>query len=157
MIDRIEIEQRLLHRLSGGLSAAELSEWARTALAFASQEGPTLFAPEEAMLLDVLKRCSVAADPPFALSEDDLETLSRRVAFSGGPAVADASAKGPLLVAFRARLVPVRLFPIVGVCGRCGSAVRISRASLPRARQTAGALICVWCARAVPGMVIGRG
>ena len=52
MIDRVEIEQRLLHRLSGGLPAGELSEWARAALAFASDEGPTLFAPEEAMLLD---------------------------------------------------------------------------------------------------------
>ena len=156
MIDRVEIEQRLLHRLSGGLPAGELSEWARAALAFASDEGPTLFAPEEAMLLDVLKRCAVAADPPFELSEEDLRALMRRVAFAGGPAAAGSSPPGPALVAFRASMAPGRVFPIVGVCGRCGSAVRIPAAALPRVRRTAGALVCLWCARAIPGMVVGR-
>jgi hypothetical protein len=156
VIDRVEIEERLLHRLSGGLGAEELSEWARSTLASANAEGPTLFAPEEAMLLDVLKRCSVAADPPFALSDDDLAALLRRVAFSGGPAEADNSSKGPFVVAWRARLVPTRLFPIVGVCGRCGAAVRISPGALPKVRETGGALACLWCARAIPGMVVGR-
>jgi len=156
VIDRVEIEQRLLHRLSGGLGAGELAQWARATLAAANAEGPALFAPEEAMLLDVLKRCSVAADPPFALSDDDVGALLRRVAFSGGPAVVNGSARGPFLVAPRARLVPARLFPIVGVCARCGSAVRISSSALPKARQTAGALVCLWCARAIPGMVVGR-
>jgi hypothetical protein len=154
VIDRVEIEERLLHRLSGGLGAEELSGWARSTLALASAEGPALFAPEEAMLLDVLKRCSVAADPPFALSENDLEALLRRVAFSGGPAAPNGRAKGPFLVAFRARLAPARLFPIVGVCGLCGAAVRISPGALPKVRQTKGALVCFWCARTVPGMVV---
>jgi hypothetical protein len=154
VIERVEIEQRLLHRLSGGLSAGELSEWSRSALAFAASEGPTLFAPEEAMLLDVLKRCAVAADPPFELSENDLLALLRRVAFSGGPA-AVGSAKEPYLVAFRARMVPARFFPITGVCSRCGSAVRLSAAMLPKARRTGGAVGCLWCARALPGMIVG--
>jgi hypothetical protein len=157
VIERVEIEQRLLHRLSGGLSAGELSEWARSALAFATSEGPTLFVPEEAMLLDVLKRCAVAADPPFELSENDLLALLRRVAFAGGPAAAAGSAKGPFLVALRARMAPARFFPIAGVCARCGSAVRLSAAMLPKARRTGGALICLWCARALPGMVVEGG
>jgi hypothetical protein len=154
VIERVEIEEHLLHRLAGGIAPRELSEWARARLAFATSEGPTLFAPEEAMLLDVLKRCAVAADPPFELSDDDLLALLRRVAFSGGPAAGNGSAKWPFLVAFRARMVPARFFPIAGVCGRCGAAVRLSAAMLPKARRTSGALVCLWCARAVPGMVV---
>jgi len=157
VIDRVEIEERLLHRLSGGLGAEELSAWASATLAAANAEGPALFAPEEAILLDVLKRCSVAADPPFALSESDLEALLRRVAFAGGPAAANDASKGPFVVAWRARLVPARLFPIVGVCGRCGAPVRVSPRALPRLRQTRGALACLWCARAIPGTVARRG
>ena len=157
MIDRVEIEEHLLSRLSGGIGPGELAEWARAALAFASAEGPTLFAPEEAMLLDVLKRCAVAADPPFELSDDDLLALLRRVAFSGGQAAASGLPKKPSLVAFRARMVSARFFPIAGVCGRCGSAVRLSAAMLPRARRTGGALICLWCARAFPGRVVDGG
>jgi len=156
VIDRVEIAERLLHRVSGGLGAEELSEWARATLASASEEGPALFAPEEAILLDVLKRSSVAADRSFALSDDDLAALLRRVAFSGGPAASNASAKGPFVVAWRPRMVPVRLFPIVGVCRRCGAAVRISPAALPNVRQTRGALACLWCARAMPGTIAGR-
>jgi hypothetical protein len=157
VIDRIEIEQHLLNRLSGGIAPAELAEWARAALAFASAEGPTLFAPEEDMLRDVLKRCAVAADAPFELSEGDLQALLRRVAFFGEPAPPGIPPKGPLLVAFRARMVPGRLLPIAGICARCGSAVRLSAAMLPKARRTAGALVCLWCARALPGMVVDAG
>ena len=154
MIERVEIEQRLLHRLSGGLSAGELSEWARATLAFATSEGPTLFAPEEAMLLDVLKRCAVAADPPFELSDDDLLALLRRVAFSGGPAAANGTAKGPFLVAFRARMVP-RAFFRSRESAVVADLVRLSEAMLPKARRSSGALACLWCARALPGMVVG--
>jgi hypothetical protein len=154
VIERVEIEEHLLHRLAGGIAPRELSEWARARLAFATSEGPTLFAPEEAMLLDVLKRCAVAADPPFELSEGDIQALLRRVAFFGGPASAGAPPKGPLLVAFRARMVPGRFLPIAGICARCGAAVRLSAGMLPKARRTSGALVCLWCARALPGMVV---
>jgi hypothetical protein len=151
VVERVEIEQRLLHRLSGGLSPAELSAWARGALAFANAEGPTIFASEEEMLLDVLKRCAVERDPAFELSESDLRTLLRRVAYSASPSGSRGSAEGPFLVAFRARFVPARFFPIVGLCAGCGSPVRISSAMLAKARQARGALACLWCARRVPG------
>jgi len=154
VVERVEIEQRLLHRLSGGLSREELSAWARGALAFASAEGPTIFASEEEMLLDVLKRCSVEADPAFELSESDLRTLLRRVAYSGSPSEPRGPGDGPFLVAFRARFVPARLFPIVGLCARCASPVRISSAMLAKARQARGSLACLWCARRVPGTLV---
>ena len=154
MVERIEIEQRLIQRLAGGLSPGELSAWARGALAFASAEGPAIFASEEEMLLDVLKRCAVEADPAFELSESDLRTLLRRVAYSGSPSGTRGPGEGPFLVAFRARLVPARLFPIVGLCARCGSPVRISPAMLAKARQARGALACLWCARRVPGTLV---
>ena len=157
MVQAVEIEQRLLERLSGGISSGDLSAWARAALAFASGEGPSLFASDEEMLLDVLKRCAIETDPGFELSDEDLRVLLRRVAFSGSAQERrETRADGPFLVAFRARMVPARIFPILANCGRCGSPVRISAAMLPKAGQVKGAMACLWCARALPGRVVDR-
>ena len=156
MPDPIEIEERLLHRLSGGLSPAELSSWARSSLAFSSGDAPTIFAAEEELLADVLKRCAVEADPGFELSAADLEALLRRVAFSGASGVQGSERAGPFLVAWRARLVPARLFPVAGLCSRCGAPGRVARSMLPKARRARGVLACLWCARAFPGRLVAK-
>lgn len=156
MPDPIEIEERLLHRLSGALPPSELSAWAHSSLAFSGGDAPTMFAAEEELIADVLKRCAVEGEPGFELSSEDLEALLRRVAFSGSSGVQGGEREGPFLVAWRARLVPARLFPIAGLCSRCAAPVRIARAMLPKARGTRGALACLWCARSLPGRIVGE-
>jgi hypothetical protein len=157
VVEAVDIEQRLLQRLSGGISPEELSEWARGILAFASAEGPSLFVSDEEMLLDILKRCAIEIDPGFELSNEDLQDLLRRMAFSD-PARArrETPPPGPFLVALRAGMAPARLLPILANCARCGSPVRLSVSMLPKARQTRGLLACLWCAKAVPGNVVDR-
>jgi hypothetical protein len=156
MVDAAEIQQRLLRRLAGSLSPADLSAWARGAIAFESGEGPSLFAPEEEMLRDVLKRCAIETEPGFEMSGDDIRTLLRRLAYSDSARGPRVPGHGPFLVALRARLAPARAFPILVSCARCGSAVRLAEKSLAKVRATGGAVACLWCAKAFPGMVVGK-
>jgi len=156
MVDAAEIEERLLWRLAGGLSPADLSAWARGVIAFDAGEGPSLFAPDEEILRDVLKRCAIETEPGFEMSEEDVRTLLRRIAYSDAARAPRAPGEGPFFVAVRARLAPARTFPILGNCGRCGAVVRFSEKSLPKVRRTRGALACLWCAKALPGTVVEK-
>lgn len=156
MIDAGEIEARLLLTLAGGLSAAALAAWARGAIAFDAGEGPTLFAGDEEILRDVLKRCAIGTETGFELSSDELRRLLRRIAWSAPGLEARGRQDGPFLAAFRARWVPARLFPIAGNCARCGAAVRISGKALPKVVRARGALACTGCARAIPGAVVEK-
>lgn len=156
MVEAGEIEERLLKRLAGGLSAADLSAWARGVIAFDAGEGPSLFASDEEMLRDVLKRCAVETEPGFEMSREDIRTLLRRVAYSDSARAARGPREGPFFVAFRARMAPARAYPIVGNCRRCGSPVRLGEKHLPKVLRAGGALACVWCAKALPGAVVER-
>ncbi|HKB71297.1 MAG TPA: hypothetical protein VKH46_10675 [Thermoanaerobaculia bacterium] len=156
MVDPGEIQSRLLQRLAGGLSPADLSAWARGVIAFDTGEGPSLFDADEEMLRHVLKRCAIETEPGFEMSGEDIRTLLRRVAYSDSARSARGRREGPFLVAFRARMAPASAFPIVGNCGRCGSPVRLADKTLPKILRAGGALACLWCARALPGAVVGK-
>lgn len=156
MVDAAEIQQRLLQRLAGALSPGDLAAWARGVIAFESGEGPTLFAPEEEMFRDVLKRCAIETEPGFEMSGDDIRTMLRRLAYSDSARGPRVPGGGPFLVALRARLAPARAFPILAGCARCSSPVRLAERSLPKIRATGGAVACLWCARALPGTVVGK-
>jgi hypothetical protein len=156
VIDAGEIEERLLLALAGGLPSEDLAAWARGAIAFDAGEGPALFAGDDEILRDVLKRCAIATEPGFELTSDDIRRMLRRIAWSAPGLAPRGRRDGPFLVALRARGAPARLFPIAGNCARCGAAVRVSGKALPKAARTRGALACVWCARALPGAVVGK-
>jgi hypothetical protein len=156
MVDAGQLQQRLLLRLAGGTSAEELAAWARGAIAFDAGEGPALFVSDDEILRDVLKRCAIGAEPGFEISEEEIRRLLRRIAYSAPGLEPRGRREGPLLVAMRARMVPARAYPIVGNCVRCGAAVRVSGKSLPKALRSGGALACVWCARSLPGAVVGK-
>jgi hypothetical protein len=154
MVDAAEIQQRLLLKLARGTSAEELSEWAKGAIAFDAGEGPALFASDDEMLRDVLKRCAIGTEPGFEMADEEIRRLMSRVAYSAPGLEPRGRRDGPVLVAIRARMVPARGWPIVGNCVRCGAAVRISGKSLPKVLRSRGALACVWCARSLPGSVV---
>ena len=156
MIDAGEIEERLLFALAGGLPSADLAAWARGAIAFDAGEGPAIFAGDDEILRDVLKRCAIATEPGFELAPDDIRRMLRRIAWSAAGLTPRGRRDGPFLVALRARGVPARLFPIAGNCARCGATLRLSGKALPKAARTRGALACVWCARAFPGAVVEK-
>jgi len=156
MVDAAEIQQRLLRKLAGGLSAEELSGWAREVIARDAAEGPAIFASDEEILRDVLKRCAIGTEPGFELGGEEIRRMLRRVAYSAPGLEPRGRREGPFLVAMRARMAPARAFPIVANCARCGAAVRASEKSLPKMLRSRGALACVWCARALPGTVVER-
>jgi len=156
MVDAAEIQKRLLLKLAGGISAEELSGWAREVIAFDAAEGPALFVPDDEILRDVLKRCAIGTESGFELGAEEIRRLLRRVAYSAPGLEPRGRREGPFLVAMRARILPARAYPIVANCSRCGAAVRISEKSLPKVIRSRGALACLWCAHSFPGMVIGR-
>ena len=157
MVGAVEIGQRLLCRLAGTVSAEDLGTWAKAEILAAGEEGPTIFDSGEALRLDILKRVAVAVISEFALSEDEILTCLRRLAFSDDArGHRNASPAGRFLAGFPARGFPDRLFPVVGSCARCGAPVRISRAMIPAAGETRGALLCFACARRLPGTIVER-
>ncbi|HET9795717.1 MAG TPA: hypothetical protein VFS34_14780 [Thermoanaerobaculia bacterium] len=154
MVDAGDLQQRLLLRLAGGISPEDLSAWARGVIAFDAAEGPALFAGDDEILRDVLKRCAIAAEEGFEMGGEEIRRLLRRVAYSAPGLEPRGRREGPFLVAMRARMVPARAYPLVGNCARCGAAVRVSEKSLSKALRSRGVLACVWCARSLPGTVV---
>jgi hypothetical protein len=156
MVDAAEIEQRLLLRLAGGISAEELAGWARGVIAFDAGEGPALFASDDEILRDVLKRCAIATQTGFEIGGEEIRRLLRRVVYSAPGLEPRGRREGPFLVAMRARLLPARAYPIVANCSRCGAPVRASEKSLAKVLRSRGAFACIWCARSFPGAVVER-
>src|SRR5258708_4979338 len=145
MADPLEIGQQLLRRLAGLLSDGEVAARASQRLKDLEREGPSFGADDDSMA-DVLKRCSLAGQPGFELSEADLRRLLRRLAFLRGPSP-PFSERGKFLACRRLG----KFFPIgsgfVSNCQRCGASVVLPAARIAKLHECDGALLCWRCAQ----------
>jgi hypothetical protein len=144
--------QELLRRLAGASSDADVASRARVGLEDLKKEGP-MFGLDDENLADVLKRCSLADQPGFDLSEDDLRRMLGRLASRTAPPPA-APGKGKFLACRRlGKWIPVRS-RFVSSCGRCGAAIVFPASRIEKLRTCGGAVLCWRCAQAFPGRIV---
>jgi hypothetical protein len=155
MVDALDIALRLLRRLGGMLSDAELSAWAHERLREIQGEDAGPFAGEEESLKDVLKRCAIANDPGFGLSHEEMRALVARLGSSAAPLTPERlKSAGPFFVCRRVGLFPAGKGGFRSVCPRCASPIFLPERLFGLWAESGASLVCARCAGSRPGRIV---
>ena len=155
VVDQLEIGRQLVRQLGGLVSDGDVASWAQGVLQVIAQDGPSFGADEESMA-DVLKRCSLAGQPDFGLSHEDLRRLMRRLAFLRGP-VPPFPEKGRFLACRRiGKFLPIGS-GFASNCQRCATPIVLPASRVSKLRECDGSLLCWRCAQTFPGRIVEIG
>ena len=154
-VDALDLALRLLRRIQANLSDAELSAWARERLRESQGEQAVPFAGEEESLKDMLKRCAVATEPGFELSEGDLRAMVARLGSGTAPLSPERlKSAGPFLVCRRPGILPAGKGAFRSICPRCASPIVLPARRLAFWAESGASLVCSRCAGSRVGRVV---